>query len=198
LLSVDVFKGSLHRRCGQRPDAVADLHGPHRGQPRIMLPSFVADLAEFPYTLSSRGRIVDTFTRNYSIALVVIVIGLLAWWVSASWKPRVGELNEVLGADQDLASYVYRFRVVDFDNGVAVLSTPRDYRVPAMRFLEVVKPGLAGKAQDDPAMRAAQQELVEHQKRAQTLIMAQPGVDRVDWRLDVRWLADHGVQVPSG
>ena len=139
----------------------------------------------------------DNFTRNYSIALGAILLGLLAWWFSSTWNPRVNELNDILAADPDLPGYVYRFRVVDYDDGVAVLSTPRAYQVPAMRFLEVVKPELAGKAQDDPAMIAAQQELIEHQKRAQTLMLGQPDVERVDWRLDVRWLSDHGVQVPS-
>lgn len=140
----------------------------------------------------------DKFTRNYTLALGAIVVGLLAWWISASFNPRVGELNAVLEADADLAQYVYQFRAVDYADGVAVLSTPRSFDVPAMRFLEIVKPELAGKAQDDPAMIAAQQDLINHQKRAQTLMLAQPDVDRVDWRLDVRWLADHGVQAPAG
>jgi hypothetical protein len=139
----------------------------------------------------------DSFTRNYSIVLIVILVGLAAWWISASWNPRVGELNAVLDADPDLAGYVYKFRVVDYDDGAVVLSTPRSFDVPAMRFLEIVKPELAGKAQDDPAMIAAQQDLIEHQKRAQTLMLGQPDVDRVDWRLDVRWLGDHGVEVPA-
>jgi hypothetical protein len=140
----------------------------------------------------------DTFTRNYSIALVIILAGLLAWWISASWNPRAAELNAVLESDPVLSQYVYRFSVVDYDDGVAVITTPRSFEVPAMRFLEIVKPELAGKDQDDPAMVAAQQELIEHQKRAQTLILGQPDVERVDWRLDVRWLADHGVQAPAG
>ncbi|WP_295540559.1 hypothetical protein [uncultured Thiohalocapsa sp.] len=139
----------------------------------------------------------DTFTRNYSVALVAIVLGLLVWWVSVSWNPRVGALNAVLESDPALAGYVYDFRVVDYDDGVAMISTPRSFAVPAMRFLEIVEPGLAGKAQDDPAMVAAQQALIEHQKRAQTLILGQPDVERVDWQLDVRWLAEHGVQVPA-
>jgi len=139
----------------------------------------------------------DTFTRNYSIALAVIVLGLLAWWITASWNPRVGELNEVLESDPKLADYVYDFRVVDYADGVATISTPRSFDVPAMRFLEIVKPEVAGKAQDDPAMVAAQQNLIEHQKRAQTLILGQPDVERVDWQLDVQWLAEHGVQVPA-
>lgn len=140
----------------------------------------------------------DSFTRNYSIALGVIVVAVLAWWISASFNPRVGDLNDVLAADPDLSGYPYRFRVVDYADGVAVVSTPRSFDVPAMRFLEIIKPEVAGKAQDDPAMLAAQQELIEHQKRAQALMLGQPDVERVDWRLDVRWLADHGVQAPGG
>lgn len=30
----------------------------------------------------------DSFTRNYSIALGVIVVGALAWWISTSFNPR--------------------------------------------------------------------------------------------------------------
>jgi hypothetical protein len=43
-------------------------------------------------------------------------------------------------------------------------------------------------------MSAAQQDLIDHQKRAQGLVLALPDVQRVDWRLDVKWLADHGVR----
>ena len=135
----------------------------------------------------------DSFTRNYSILLGAVLVGLLAWWLSTIWQPRVWEINEMLESDPTLSEYVYQFRVVDFDNGVAILSTPRSFDVPAMRFLEIVQPGLTGKAQDDPAMIAAQQDLIAHQKRAQGLVQALPDVQRVDWRLDVKWLADHGV-----
>jgi hypothetical protein len=136
----------------------------------------------------------DSFTRNYSILLGAIALGLLAWWISSVWQPRVWEINEMLESDPELSGYDYQFRVVDFDNGLAILSTPRSFDVPAMRFLEIVNPGLAGKAQDDPAMIAAQQDLIDHQKRAQGLVLALPDVQRVDWRLDVKWLADHGVR----
>ena len=135
----------------------------------------------------------DSFTRNYSILLGAILVGLLDWWLSSIWHPRVWEINEMLESDPELADYVYQFRVVDFDDGLAILSTPRSFDVPAMRFLEIVQPELAGKAQDDPAMIVAQQDLIDHQKRAQGLVLALPDVQRVDWRLDVQWLADHGV-----
>lgn len=139
----------------------------------------------------------DQFTRNYSIGLGVIVFGLLAWWLSSVWQPRVWEINDMLASDPQLREYVYRFRVVRLDKGVATLSTPRSFDVPAMRFLEIVQPTLAGLAQDDPASIAAQQDLIDHQKRAQALVLGLPEVQRVDWRLDVQWLADHGVHVPT-
>jgi hypothetical protein len=139
----------------------------------------------------------DSFTRNYSIVLGVIVLALVGWWISSSWQPGVWEINDQLEADPTLADYPYQFRVVALDDGVATISTPRSFDFPAIRFLEVIHPELAGKAQDDPAMIAAQQDLIDHQKRVQGLVLAQPDVQRVDWRLDVKWLADHGVHAPA-
>jgi hypothetical protein len=140
----------------------------------------------------------DSFTRNYSIVLGLIMLGLLAWWLSAIWQPQVWDLNEVLESDPVITEYPYQFRVVRFSDGVATLSTPRSFQVPAIRFLQIIHPELAGLDQADPGMIAAQQDLIDHQKRAQGLILAQPDVDSVTWELDVQWLADHGVQVPAG
>lgn len=137
----------------------------------------------------------DKFTRNYSIVLGIVVVALLAWWINSIWQPEVWEINKVLDADAELADYPYQFRVKRLDDEVAILSTPRNFQVPAIRFLGVIHPELAGLAQDDPKMIEAQQELIDHQKRAQGIVLSQPGVERVDWELDVQWLADHGVQV---
>jgi hypothetical protein len=139
----------------------------------------------------------DQFTRNYSIALGIIVIFALALWVKSSWQPQVWEINAMLESDKQLADYPYQFKLRSLENGVAVLSTPRSPAFPAMSFLEIIHPQLADKAQDDPAMIAAQQELIDHQKRAMGLMLAQPGVTKVDWELDVRWLADHGIHSPN-
>ncbi|MGQ9831776.1 MAG: hypothetical protein ACUVQI_09280 [Thermochromatium sp.] len=137
----------------------------------------------------------DRFTRNYSLVLGTILIAVLVLWAKSAWKPEVWRLNEVLTSDPQLASYPYQFRLRDFRDGVAVISTPRSPDFPAYSFLQVIHPKLAGKAQDDPEMIAAQQELIDHQKRAMGLMLAQPGVKRVDWELDVQWLADHGVSL---
>ncbi|NCC28201.1 MAG: hypothetical protein EOM22_08665 [Gammaproteobacteria bacterium] len=137
----------------------------------------------------------DRFTRIYSIAIGVVVIGALAVWIASAWKPQVWELDQVLEADPLVSSYPYRFRVVSFENGVATISTPRSFDVPAYRFLAIIHPNLTNKADNDPQVIAAQQDLIDHQKRAQGLILAQPGVDSVEWQLDTQWLAARGITV---
>jgi hypothetical protein len=137
----------------------------------------------------------DRFTRIYSIGIGVLVIAALAFWINSSWKPDVWELDSVLASDPKLSDYPYRFRVVALDNGVATISTPRSFDVPAYRFLAIIHPNLANKADNDPQVLAAQQDLIDHQKHAQGLILAQPAVDSVAWELDVQWLAARGINV---
>lgn len=140
----------------------------------------------------------DSFTRNYSIVVALIVLALLGWWLSSIWQPRVWELNEVLESDPTLVEYPYQFKVRSLDDGVATLSTPRNFKVPAIRFLGIIRPELADLEQNHPKVVEAQQDLIDHQKRAQDLILSQPDVERVEWALDLAWLRDHGVEVPSG
>jgi hypothetical protein len=104
----------------------------------------------------------------------------------------------MLEEDPTLAEYPYPFRLRSLDDGVATLWSPRNFQVPAIQFLAIVHPGLAGLAQDDPKVMAAQQKLIEHQKHAQALVLSLPDVERVDWVLDTQWLASHGVQVNAG
>lgn len=144
-------------------------------------------------TYSYETGVMDRFTRNYSLALAALLIAALLFWIKSGWQPEVWELDRILESDPTLSSYPYHFRLRSLDNGVATISTPRSFDVPAIRFLEIIHPKLAGKAQDDPEMVAAQQDLINHQKRAMGLMLAQPGVERVDWQLDTQWLADHGV-----
>lgn len=135
----------------------------------------------------------DPFARRYTLVLSLLLIGGLGYWLASSWQPRAGELNQLLKSDAMLAGYPYPFRVVSVRDGVAILSTPRSFEVPAYRFLELLHPQLINKPQDDPAVVAAQQDLINHQRRAQSLMLTQPDIERVDWELDVRWLADRGI-----
>jgi hypothetical protein len=137
----------------------------------------------------------DRFTRIYATVLGAAVVLGLALWVASAWQPRVWQINDLLASDPELSEYAYQFRVLSVDDGVASISTPRSFEVPAYRYLQIIHPGLTGKTQDDPAMAAAQQELVDHQKRAMELVQGLPDVVRVEWELDTRWLADHGIAV---
>ncbi len=134
----------------------------------------------------------DRFTRNYLIFLAVLLLaGLLAWL--AGRDTRVSDINDTLAADAELAGYVYRFRVLSLNNGVAQLGSPRSFDVPVIRFLGVIHPELKGRAQDDPAVVAAQEELVKHQKRAMELVQGQPDVRSVRWVLDEAWYRERGL-----
>jgi hypothetical protein len=135
----------------------------------------------------------DRFTRNYAIGLAVVAAAVLVGWALASWNPRRGSLDAVLQADAELSTYAYRFRVRDVDGGVVTLSTPRTAELPVITFLRVLDPALAGVAQDDPRMMAAQAELVRHQQRAQSLVMAEPGITGVRWELDREWYRQRGL-----
>ncbi len=139
----------------------------------------------------------DRFTRNYSIVLGIIALGLFGLWAKSTWQPQVWEINRMLAADPVVANYPYQFRVLSLENGVATLLTPRSPALPAIQFVPILHPELAGKDQNDPAMMKAQAELVASQKRAMDLVGALPGVQTVAWALDRRWLSDHGVQAPT-
>lgn len=139
----------------------------------------------------------DRFTRNYLIVLATLFSALMLIWISTSWNPRIGELNEILESDTELADYPYQFRVLSLEHGIATLSTPRNFDVPAMRFLAVISPNLAHKPQNHPDMIAAQNRLIHHQKRAQALIEAQPDITGVRWALDRDWYAQRGIDLAS-
>ncbi|MCA1792064.1 MAG: hypothetical protein LC667_20095 [Thioalkalivibrio sp.] len=128
------------------------------------------------------------------IGLGVIAALVLAF--VASCDPRVGELNELLKADPQLAAYPYAFRVLELEEGVAVMSSPRSAEVPVKEFLAAAFPELRRLPVTDPAMMAAQQELAERQARAADLVRDQADVSSVRWELDRGWLQNHGVQLP--
>lgn len=133
----------------------------------------------------------DRFTRNYSIFLAAVVLGLLFWFLYED--PQVGALNELLAADAEVAGYPYRFRVFRLEHGAAVMGTPRSADFPAFRALELLFPGLAGREQDDPELMQAQLEMARIQERAKAIVLDSGAATRVIWELDSNWLDASGV-----
>ena len=138
----------------------------------------------------------DKFTRNYSIILGIIVLVVLVWALYED--PLVSDLNDLLEQDSEVVGYPYQFQVLRFQNGVAIMSTPRSSAFPVHRALGILFPNLASRAQDNPDLMQAQQELARIQKRAKTIVMESGKVNSVRWELDKNWLNQHGVQLGPG
>jgi hypothetical protein len=64
-----------------------------------------------------------------------------------------------------------------------------------MSFLGIVDPALCAADPNSPAAVAAQKELANIQGRVRKLVETEPDIERVSWRVDVDWLAAHGVQL---
>jgi hypothetical protein len=134
----------------------------------------------------------DQFTRRYIYLLSAVTLaGLLFWLLNAD--SRVGELNGLLEADEQLASYPYQFRVISLDEGVAEMSSPRSARMSAIRGLRIMFPYLLDKSAVSPEMVEAQERLATLQSRAAALIQSQEDVRSVRWTLDEQWFSRHGV-----
>ena len=124
------------------------------------------------------------------------VVAALVLLFLASRDARVGELNALLGADPQLSGYPYEFRVLELDDDVAVMSSPRSAEVPAREFLGAAFPRLRRLPVTDQAVMEAQQELARRQARAAELVRQHEEVGSVRWELDRRWLRNHGVRMP--
>jgi len=135
---------------------------------------------------------VDKFTRNYSIVLGVISIAVLFWLLYED--PQISDLNDLLEADTQIVNYPYRFQVLGLQNSIATMSTPRSSGFPVHRALGLLFPRLAARAQDNPDVMKAQQELAEIQKRAKAIVIESGKAKSVRWELDKNWLIQHGVQ----
>ncbi|MBU1192046.1 MAG: hypothetical protein KKE76_10055 [Gammaproteobacteria bacterium] len=135
----------------------------------------------------------DRFTRNYSVILGVIVLIVLALILYEN--PEVSELNNLLEQNSEVAGYPYEFKVLRLQNGIAIMSTPRSSEFPVYRALGIIFPNLANRAQDDPDVMQAQQEMARVQKRATAIVMESGKVTSIQWELDKNWLSQHGVQM---
>jgi hypothetical protein len=133
----------------------------------------------------------ERYTRNYLIGLAALGIVVL---ISVYYEsPVIGRLNDRLAANADVAAYPYRFRVLDLDQGVAMMGTPRSPEFSAHRALMILFPELADEPLDSEVLVAAQQEMARIQYIARDIVEQSADVDRVSWKLDESWLRSNGV-----
>lgn len=131
--------------------------------------------------------------------VIAVVVALLADWLIQRPDSRARDINAVIDSQGSAAlhSYPYRFRVVRVTGDTVVLSTPRNVKVPAMRFLKAIHPEIDTLNANDPAFIAIEKELAAVQTEVMNLAKAQPGIKSVQWELDKAWLAKNGIDVPD-
>ncbi|CAA0121223.1 Uncharacterised protein [Halioglobus japonicus] len=134
----------------------------------------------------------DDFTKRYLVGLLVIAVLGFAWWFSG-WDRRIGQLNAILEADEELSAYPYQFKVLSLEDGVAEISSPRSAEVPVIKFLRIVFPQLRDSSVTDESVMAAQDELVTVQSRAGKLVSDEEDVKSIRWSLDRQWYESQGM-----
>jgi hypothetical protein len=118
---------------------------------------------------------------------------LIAWLLSLDL--RLGEIDNMLQQDQQIASYPYTFRALEIKGKTAIISTPRSTSLPAVTFIGLINPGLKNLSEQDPKVISAQKELASVQSKVRKLVSSRDDIDRVDWRIDKEWYAKKGVWV---
>ncbi len=129
---------------------------------------------------------------------VLILLVVLDWAIQRP-DPLTRELNRALAseASQKLKDYPYQFRVLRVEGNTAVLTTPRNFDVPAFRMLGVLYPDINVKDANNPAFIAVEHLLGQVQDEARDIVLAQPGIEQVRWELDKPWLHRKGIDVPE-
>lgn len=135
--------------------------------------------------------------REKQVAMVLIpllILGLAFTWLMVN-SPRVGELNDMLAANTELAAYPYPFRVLTIEGETAVMSSPRSPESSVLQALRIIRPDVSVADPNSAAVIALQKELAELQFLAKDLVLAQPDIEKIRWELDVSWLRENGAIV---
>ena len=137
--------------------------------------------------------------NTWQWVLLGLALFTLASWLVHRPDSRARELNDILAsrASPHLKAYPYEFRVLRTEGSVAVMTTPRNFDVPAFKMLGVLYPTINVKDPNDPAFVAAEKALAEAQSEARAIVASQPGITDVRWELDKSWLRAHSIEVPD-
>jgi hypothetical protein len=134
----------------------------------------------------------DRGTKIYAGVLgTILLIALLSWLLTLDL--RLGEIDDMLLNDPELAAYPYKFKALAIQGKTVVMSSPRSTQMPAVSFLGMIKPGLANKSEQDPEVIAAQKELGALQSKVRKLVTSREDIESLRWRLDKAWYASRGI-----
>ena len=136
--------------------------------------------------------------RRYWFILIVLFLVWLDWYIRAP-DSRARNLTVAIAeqASPKLKNYPYKFWVMRVNGETAVVSTPRNFDVPAFKMLAVLYPEIDTKNPNDPQFIAVEQLLGEVQSEARAIVLAQPGIKEVSWELDRDWLRSKFIALPE-
>ena len=136
--------------------------------------------------------------RRYWFILIVLFLVWLDWYIRAP-DSRARNLTATIAeqASPKLKNYPYKFWVMRVNGETAVVSTPRNFDVPAFKMLAVLYPEIDTKNPNDPQFIAVEQLLGEVQSEARAIVLAQPGIKEVSWELDRDWLRSKFIALPE-
>lgn len=136
--------------------------------------------------------------KLYWVVAVLLLLFGLDWYIQAP-DSRSRELTHAIEtqASPKLRAYPYKFWVMKVNGSTAVMSTPRNFDVPAFKALAVLYPDINTKDANNPAFIAVEQLLGQVQDEARAIVLAQPGIKDVSWELDREWLRKHFIEVPD-
>ena len=137
--------------------------------------------------------------KTWQWAVIGLLVFTLASWLAHRPDARARQLNDILEAkaSPQLKAYPYQLQVLRTEGTAAVMTTPRNFDVPAFRMLGALYPDIDVKNANDPAFIAAEKALGEVQSEARSIVVSQPGITDVRWELDKRWLRAHYIEVPD-
>lgn len=137
--------------------------------------------------------------KTWHWIILALVLVFVADWLAQRPDSRSRDINRELEthATAEMKAYPYQFRVFRVEGETAVLSSPRNFDVPALKFIRVIHPEINVMNANDPAFIAAETDLAHRQMEARAIVLAHPGIKDVKWELDRHWLMSHGVDVPD-
>jgi hypothetical protein len=137
--------------------------------------------------------------KAWQWALVGLAAFTFVSWLVHRPDSRARELDDILEAkaSPQLKAYPYQFHVLRTEGSVAVMTTPRNFDVPAFKMLGVLYPNINVKDANDPAFVAVEKALAAAQSEASAIVASQPGITGVRWELDKSWLRAHSIDVPD-
>jgi len=137
--------------------------------------------------------------KSWQWALLVLALLVALDWAIRRPDSRTRELNSIIQAQASplLKNYPYPFHVLRVEGGTAVMGTPRNFDMPAFRFLGAMYPDVNVKDANNPAFIALQRTLGKVQDEVRDIVLAQPDIKEVRWELDREWLRRNHIAVPD-